>query len=369
MNILIFFVILIGLIVVHELGHFLIAKLFKVRVDEFGVGYPPRAFTLGRIGETEYTLNWVPFGGFVRIFGESKDDKISEQNKERALSHKSAPIQAAVLVGGVLFNALLAIILFTGTFMMGAPAPVAEEDMHKQDTRLLINSIVPSTPAETSTLKVGDTLIKIEASGESPLSLSPSAVAHFISNHGGEPIEFTYISLGEQSEQVATITPAHGVLKDSLGTPAVGISMSLVSDEQMNFGRAIWHGADATAGSIIMVTNGLWTILKSAFTTGVDWEQVAGPVGIVGIVGDASSIGIIYLLNVVAFISVNLAVINLIPLPALDGGRLVFVFIESIIRRPIPNLFATTLNMLGFGFLIVFMIAVTYHDILRLITG
>lgn len=369
MNTLIFLAVLVGLIVVHELGHFLIAKFFKVRVDEFGVGYPPRAFTLGRIGETEYTLNWLPFGGFVRIFGESNDEDIKEEDKHRALSYKSASVQAAVLFGGVLFNALLAWVLFAGTFMMGAPAPVAEEDINKYETRLLVGAIVPSTPAETSDLKAGDTILKVSSGEDVTMSLSPSAVAHFIQEHGGSPIEFTYMRLGETDLHTTEITPAHGVLKASPGTPAVGISMNLVSDEAMTFGRALWHGGDATLGSLIMVTEGLWAITKSAFTTGVDWNQVAGPVGIVGIVGDASAIGMIYLLNIVAFISINLAVINLIPLPALDGGRLLFVAIEAVTRRPIHKAFATGLNIIGFGLLIVFMIAVTYHDILRLITN
>lgn len=369
MNILLFLAVLVGLIVVHELGHFLIAKLFKVRVDEFGIGYPPRAFTLGKIGETEYTLNWLPFGGFVRIFGESHDDAIKKEEKKRALAYKSAPVQAAVLVGGVLFNALFAWLLFTGTFMMGAPAPVAEADANKYEIRLMVGSIIPSTPAEVSDLKAGDTLLGVAAGDQMPLSLTPSGVAHFIQEHGGEPIEFTYMHLGETEIRVATVTPAHGVLKDSPGAPAVGIAMNLVNDEPMTFGRALAHGADATLGSLILVSEGLWAILKSAFTTGVDWEQIAGPVGIVGIVGDASAIGLIYLLNIVAFISINLAVINLIPLPALDGGRLLFVFVEAVVRRPIPKFFATGLNLVGFGLLIVFMLAVTYHDVLRLVTN
>ncbi len=369
MNILLFFAVLVGLIVVHELGHFLVAKFFKVRVDEFGIGYPPRAFTLGKIGETEYTINWLPFGGFVRIFGESADGEISESERKRALVYRSPFVQSAVLIGGVLFNALFAWILFTGTFMMGAPAPVAEEDIAKYDTRLIISSVFPATPAENSTLKAGDTILGVSVGEDTPASLTPSAVAYFIQERGGESIEFTYTSLGATDMQVATITPAHGILKDSPGTPAIGIAMNLVSDEKMTLGRAVWHGADATIGSLIMVTEGLWTIFKSAFTSGVDWNQVAGPVGIVGIVGDASAIGLIYLLNIVAFISVNLAIINLIPLPALDGGRLLFVILEAITRRKIPNVFATGLNILGFTLLIVFMLAVTYHDILRLITN
>lgn len=369
MNILLFLAVLVVLIVVHELGHFLVAKFFKVRVDEFGIGYPPRAFTLGKIGETEYTLNWLPFGGFVRIFGESQDSKIKEEEKKRALTHRNALVQSAVLLGGVVFNALFAWVLFTGTFMMGAPAPVAESDANKYETRLIIGSVIPSTPAEKIDLKAGDQILQVTSEEEKQPTLTPSGVARFIQERGGKTIEFKYIRLGESEIRTATVTPAHGVLKDTPSTPAIGIAMNLVSDESMTLGRAMWHGADATLGSLILVANGLWEITKSAFTGGINWGQVAGPVGIVSIVGDASAIGLIYLLNIVAFISINLAVINLIPLPALDGGRLLFVIIEAITRRKIPNIFATGLNIVGFGLLIVFMLAVTYHDILRLITN
>ncbi len=372
MNILIFIAVLIVLIVVHELGHFLIAKLFKVRVDEFGVGYPPRAFTIGRIGETEYTINWIPFGGFVRIFGETKDDSISDAEKKRALVYKNPFVQIAVLAGGVLFNMIFAWILFSATFMLGAPASVAESQYGVQPTRLLISSIIPSTPASMSDLKAGDEIHLLESNSKTHkdkiTKITPSAVAEFIKRHKGEELLFTVTHLGSTTKAIVPITPVQGILKDSPGTPAVGIAMNLVTDEPMGFLSALKYGADATLGSFVMVYNGLVKLFSSAFMGNVDWKQVAGPVGIVGIVGQASSIGMIYLLNVVAFISVNLALVNLIPIPALDGGRILFVLIEAIIRRPLPGFITTTLNVAGFGALILFMLFITYHDILKLLS-
>ena len=371
MNILLFFAVLVVLIVVHELGHFLIAKLFKVRVDEFGVGYPPRAFTLGRIGETEYTLNWVPFGGFVRIFGESKDNEISAKDKKRALAYKNPFIQIAVLSGGVLFNAIFAWILFTSTFMLGAPAPVNADSIGDANTRLMISSVIDATPAAATDLKSGDTIVSVSASGgeDKPTSLSPAGVAEFIQSHGGGAIAFEVKHLASTTTETISVTPAHGVLSANPGTPAVGVAMNLISDEPMTFWRAVTTGLDATLGSFITVSKGLWTIVVSIFNGGINWNQVAGPVGIVGIVGGASAIGIVYLLNIIAFISINLSVINLLPLPALDGGRILFVIIETIIRRPLHAGVATWINIAGFGLLILFMLLVTYHDILKLITG
>ncbi|MDP2650077.1 MAG: site-2 protease family protein, partial [bacterium] len=139
MSFVLFIAVLVILIVVHELGHFLVAKLFKVRVDEFGIGYPPRAFNLGRIGETLYTLNWLPFGGFVKIFGEQKDTKMSRDDRSRALVYKPKSVQAAVLIAGVLFNILFAWFLFTSAPMLGSPTAIDEATAEGRNTQLVIS--------------------------------------------------------------------------------------------------------------------------------------------------------------------------------------------------------------------------------------
>lgn len=365
MSVVFFLVILVALVVVHELGHFLFAKLFKIKVEEFGVGYPPKALTLGKIGETVYTLNWLPFGGFVRILGESNDAKISPKDKNRALINKHPLAQIAVLFGGVLFNFLFAWVLFSASFMLGAPTPA--DPTQNEQGKLIISQILPNSPADESGLKVGDQILNLEAQdGKQIKKTTPTAVSEFIQQHVGEEIVFTVLHMGEQSTSTVVLTPAQGILTQSPSKPAVGIAMNYIVEKPLGLFKSVYYGTIASFEALGQVTKGLFTLFKNAFTEGINWNQVAGPVGIVGVVSDASSIGFIYLLHVIAFISINLVVINLIPLPALDGGRIVMVATEWVIRRKIPTFIVTGLNLIGFSLLILFMVFVTYHDILKM---
>lgn len=369
MSVVLFIAVLVVLIVVHELGHFLVAKLFGIRVDEFGIGYPPRAFTIGKRGDTTYTINWLPFGGFVRIFGERHDIKYSEQDKGRAFVHKPRIVQAAVLAAGVLCNVVFAWFLFTATLMMGAPTAIEEADAVGVDTRLIVSSIVAGSPADAAGIVAGDEIVAVSSDEEALGSLTPSETAKFIQDRPGEDIVISYIRDSEaRIVEDVQITPAHGVLGDSPGTPAVGIAMALVADQSLPLLTALGQGFIGTVRAIEVVTVGLVGFFASAATGTADWAQVAGPIGIAGLVGDASSVGLVYLLYFTAFISVNLAIINLIPLPALDGGRLLFVAIEAVRGKPISEKIATAFNLVGFTLIITLMIVVTYHDIARLLS-
>ncbi len=366
MSLALFIGVLVLLIVVHECGHFLVAKLFGIRVDEFGVGYPPRAFTLGKRGATTYTINWLPFGGFVRIFGERNDDEYSPEEAQVAFVKKSRWIQSLVLVAGVVFNVLFAWLLFSATLMIGAPASIEEADAEGVDTQLVISSVMVNTPANAVGLMAGDEIVGVVSHDDSVTNLVPTETSEFIKAHAGDEIVVTYLRDKEEKEVI--VTPAHGVLEGSPGTPAVGIAMTLVAERSLPVIPAISQGFTQTIYSLKSVTVGLGVFFGSIATGTADWAQVAGPVGIAGLVGDASSVSFVYLLYFTAFISINLAVINLIPLPALDGGRLLFIAIEGITRRPIHEGTATVLNVIGFSLLIVLMIVVTYHDIARLIS-
>ncbi|MBI4065777.1 site-2 protease family protein [Candidatus Kaiserbacteria bacterium] len=263
MSILIFIAVIVVLIVAHEFGHFIAAKMAGMRVDEFGLGYPPRALVIGKIGETEYTLNWLPFGGFVKIYGE--DASLDKLGMPNSFSSKTRLAQALVLVAGVAMNLILAWIIFSGLLM---------------------------TP-------------------------------HWVGND---------------------------VMTN--GLPLV---------------PALVKGAQVTVNATTAIATGLGHFFYGIFTFSADLSQVAGPVGIAQIVGDASLQGWSSLLSLTAIISINLALINLIPVPALDGGRLLFVIIESIIRRSIKPTIARAINGIGFAFLILLMLVVTAHDIFRIV--
>ncbi len=348
--------ILILLIVVHEFGHFVAAKIFGVRVDEFGVGYPPRALLLGKIGETEYTVNWIPFGGFVKLFGEE------EEHGARSFADAPRWKQAIILVAGVFMNALAALVLFTGAYSIGILHQVPEPG---PDIRLMVSDVVPGSPASAAGLAVGDYVVALkDAKGVVLGELTPQSVSDFVSDRGGKDLTLIYVHA--DATTTATLTPAHAVIDGEAGRPAIGLGLALVTTESLPLGKSFsmaWHRTTAT---FAIVWDGLSTIVKDTLRGEPDLRQVVGPVGLVGAVGQASTAGWGYVLSLAAFISVNLTIINLIPIPALDGGRLFIVGIESVLRRSAPRLAVQTLNALGIGLVIILMVVVTYQDIARL---
>ncbi len=372
MSILLFLGVLIVLIVVHELGHFLAAKMFNIKIEEFGVGYPPRALKLGKIGETVYTLNWIPFGGFVKIFGESLGEDVPEELRKRALVTQKRWKQAVVFAAGVVFNVIFAWILFSASYMMGSPIVVDEKlvDRSSGEIVLAISGVLPSSPAYVAGLEPGDTITALSSSDNEIKNPLPSDVSKFISENAGQEVQVFYQRGSGDNITVGSveIIPSHGVLSDKKGTPAIGIQMVLISNERQSVWRSIILGADKTYRATIAIAVGTAKFLKSAVTGNADWQAVAGPIGIVNLVGDASSLGLIHLINFTAMISINLAIINMIPIPALDGGRLLFVAIESITRRKINSSVAGVLNMIGFGSIILLMLVITYNDIIRIFT-
>ncbi len=351
--------ILVFLIVVHELGHFFAAKIFRVKVEEFGVGYPPRALSLGKIGETEYTLNWIPFGGFVRLMGED-DNKVHGRG-----SFADAPRwkQAVILVAGVAMNALIAWVLFTGAYAVGILHPV---DSYVPGARLIVTDVVPGSPADAAGLKLGDDFISItDPRGESLTEPTPTTVLEFVSARAGQELTVEYAHLGATSS--AILRPAHAVVPGESGRPAVGVGLALVTTESVPLGEAMIEGYYQTKGIFILSWQGLWEIVRGFAHGGPNLQNVTGPVGLVSYVAEASHTGFGYVLSLAAFISVNLAVINLIPIPALDGGKLVVVSVEMVMRRNAPKLFIQLLNTIGVALIIMLMIAVTWQDIARLL--
>lgn len=361
MTVLLVIIILVVLIVVHEIGHFIVAKLMGVRVEEFGLGYPPRAFTIGKWGETVYTLNWLPFGGFVRLYGE---DEKHIAHHERKRSMVGAPLwsQALILVAGVAMNALAAWLLFSGAYMAGLPAAVSEET---PDALVVVSAVVPNSPAAEAGILPGDQIVDVYTNRAAVDPLYPSEIVSFVQERGGTEITVEYMRQGTTT--AVTVIPAHAVLEDLSGQPALGIALTSVAEQSLNPVAALGAGFTQTFSAFKHVSIGLFALVKDALTGGADLSQVVGPVGLVSVVGTAAGYGVGQILSIAAFVSVNLAIINLLPIPALDGGRLVFVGLEAVMRRPPKALVVQTLNFLGFALIIVLMIAVTWNDIARLI--
>ncbi|MBP6883831.1 MAG: site-2 protease family protein [Candidatus Pacebacteria bacterium] len=370
MNIIIFIVILLVLVIVHEFGHFYSAKKFGIRVDEFGFGFPPKLFGIKK-GETEYTFNALPFGGFVKIFGENPDDENTNgPDKERSFVHKAKWKQAVVLFAGVFANFMLAWLLFSFGFMSGLPTSVGSEAKGHtlSDVHLVVVSVLADSPAEKAGLSSGDKIVSLryvdskKVEIKEGVDVTPESLKSFVLAHGGHEIEIGYLR-GKNSEiEVAQITPM-----DRDGQPSIGISMDQIGTSKLPLFGALVEGMKLNWSVAQGTVVGLYTLIKQGIQGTGSFASVTGPVGMVSIVGEAYRFGFAYLLSFAGLISMNLAIINLLPLPALDGGRLFFLLIEKIKGSRMNPKVVNTANLMGFAALIILMILVTYHDIAKLL--
>ncbi len=398
MSIIIFILILGALVFVHEFGHFLVAKAFGVRVDEFALGFPPRLFAWKPKGsETTYALNLLPLGGYVKIFGENPDEaSLKGPEKKRSLANKPKYAQLLVLIAGIVANILFAWLLISGGFMVGLPVSVSDSYADAvRDAETVVREVVPGSPAAAAGFLPGDVLVYLEATPEVPgnvvgidgrtpkeilrgSGVTPTSVRRLIGFHPDESISVLVKRLGKT--QTATgnafleVTPrvsmkadaGTGAVLDDAPRATIGIVMDEIGTLKLPWHRALWEGIFFTKNIVVMTAEQIVQFLGQVFAGQANMDQVSGPVGIAGQVGEARDLGFAYLLSFTAFISVNLALLNLVPFPALDGGRMLFVCIEAVIRRPIKPIIANWLNGLGFLLLILLMIVVAYHDIVKL---
>ena len=376
MSVIIFIIILLVLVLVHEFGHFWTAKKFGVRVDEFGFGFPPKLFSWKR-GETEYSFNLLPIGGFVKIFGENPDDENTNgPDRERSFVHKAKWKQAIVLFAGVFMNFMLAWLLFSIGLMSGFPTAVdsSTQKYELEDVNLVVMSVAPESPAEVAGLKPGDAIITVSSLSdeigeetENLIEINPESLREFVVARPDKTIEIGYVRGKNNSNSdidFVNLKPVPSVVD---GKPMIGISMNEIGIAKLPILEAFWKGFTLTLTMTKDTAVGLYTLILEGIKGQGSMAAVTGPVGMVGIVGDAYDYGFAYLISFAAIISVNLAIINLLPFPALDGGRLFFLLIEKIKGSRINPKVANTMNLVGFAILILLMIAVTYNDITRLV--
>lgn len=366
MTIVIFILVLVALIVVHEFGHFLVAKWSGMRVDEFGLGYPPKAWGK-KIGETEYTLNWLPFGGFVKIFGE--DPLPGDEYTPRSFGSKPKVLQALVLVAGIAMNLLFAYLLITATLAMGTTRALTDEEAARApDAVLAVSSVLSGSPAEEAGLKPGDFILGAASDARTFEGADAHTFTAFVAEDAfiGESLTLEVRAQDGTSRDVS-VRPETGVIASDPGRPALGIGLTAVGTIATPWWQAPVDGAVLTWELTKQTAIALIAFFGSIFTLSADLSQVAGPVGIAGAVGDASDNGLASLMTITALISINLALINLLPIPALDGGRLLFVIIEAITRKPIQPSFANAVNGIGFVLLIGLMLVITASDIFKIV--
>ncbi len=362
MTILLFIIILAALIFVHELGHFIVAKLSGMKVSEFALGFPPRIFSY-TYGETKYSLNLIPFGGYVKILGEDGTSaETTPEDAARSFEKRPRILQAAVLVAGITMNLLFAWLLISLGFMVGLPTSSGNAASGVlSNERITVVGVLPGSPAGKAGLVEGDAIVGLSSGSDALIPKDVPAVQAFIAAHGANEIDFRIQRGNEVSDSL--VKPELGVVGKSY---AVGIAMDVVGTLKLPFFSALWQGASLTVSLIKETAVGLYTFIAQAVTFRADLSQVTGPIGIVSAVGSASRLGFAYLISFAAFISINLAVLNLVPFPALDGGRLLFVAIEAVRRKPMKAQTANAWNAVGFSLLILLMIVVTVHDLFKI---
>lgn len=354
----IFTIVLSILIFVHELGHFLVAKRSGMKVEEFGFGFPPRIWGIKK-GGTIYSVNWIPFGGFVKILGEDGE----AGNNPQSFSAAKAWVRSMVLVAGVAMNVLLAVVLLSILNATGLRVDLSEPGLAEraQDIKVQIAQVNPSSPAQNAGLNVLDEIIWAGFEGVGTEIKEVSDIQNFINNHKGQEINLK-IRRGLDVSAV-NLTPR---INPPAGEGALGIYLAKTGLVKYPWYQAIGKGLENTYYGIEGVLVGYGSMLKKVFSGYGVGVELTGPIGIAVITGQAAKLGLSYLAQLTALLSINLAVLNIVPFPALDGGRLLFVIIEKIKGSPVPRRIESIINATGFALLIMLMFYVTTKDIIKL---
>jgi regulator of sigma E protease len=359
MSILIFLAIIIVLVVAHEFGHFIVAKKLGIWVQEFAFVFPPRLWSKKK-GETTYAINALPFGGYVKLYGEQPDAPVEESMKHRSFSHSPKWKQVLVLVAGVCMNLIVAIVLFSIASMTGMQASSKMSfGGQVQNAKLVVTEVITNSPAEKAGMKTGDTIISVTNDSSRISADSPKTVQNLVALNNDKPLTFTVTRAGV--EKTIKVVP---VAKNG-DTPKIGIGLDMIGTLHLKPYQAVMAGTVATYYTTIETVQGLGQLIGKLFTGGGALDNVTGPVGLVKATKSAASFGLVYLLTFTAMISVNLAVINLVPIPALDGGKILIIAIEKLIRRPIAPKVQMILQLVGVGLLLLLMIVVTIKDFIK----
>ena len=350
------FIIILGfLVLVHEAGHFALARLFGIGVEEFGLGFPPKLVSRKK-GETVYSLNAIPLGGFVKIKGEDAETA----NDPDSFGAKPVWQRGLVIVAGVSMNVVAGWLLLVILFMTGAPtesgAAVEQQYVHNQ--RLVVVEVLPGSPAESAGLAVGDAIV----SADNVPFTSIDAFQKFVDERTGSPFELAYERGQARFAAVleSAILPEAGVDRG-----VIGVGLSEVGIVRLPVHKAIVAGAIATGNYLDRIARAFGAIFQGLLQGRGPGDGLGGPLAIAVATDDAIELGLPHAIIFTAILSFNLAIINILPFPALDGGRLIFLAAEAIRRKPSRAEVEAWFHRVGFALLILLAAVITYRDIGR----
>lgn len=367
-TIIIFLLILSLLVFVHEFGHFFTARKFGVKADEFGIGFPPRAIGFYKdsqhrwrklIGnkeldslegdkkpvDTVYSLNWLPLGGFVKIKGQ---DGESPQDQD-SFGSKKIWKRAVILVAGVFMNVVLAFILFSACYIIGAPQSVTSGG------KIQITEVSKNSPAAGAGVLSGDVISSVDGiSFENVPDLQ-----EYIALKGGQEISLELI----RQDKILSLLVTPEVRDDRA---LIGIGLDQIDFVSYPFFQAIWEGLKHTAILFWFIIIAFFKLIYNLVIGAGVGDAVGGPIRIAQMTGEVARFGLVNLFNFTALLSLNLAVINLLPLPALDGGRILFLIIEKIKGKPVKRETEALVHNIGFMLLMALIVLITYKDIARM---
>lgn len=372
------FILILGLLIfVHELGHFVMARRNGIAAHEFGFGFPPRLVGVYR-GETTgrwkvvfggrhvaargtiYSLNWIPLGGFVRIKGEDGTD-----NDPDSFATKSAWTRIKVLGAGVVMNFVLAWVLISVGFMIGIPQTldtVLSTRAQATDAHVQVLAVEADSPAQRMGIGMGDLILMVcGASTQSCENIATvEDLQRTVTAHATEEIMIT-VQRGEASHTLRGTPRIDPQTQDG----RIGVQIEEVALVRYPWYEAFWWGIGATYTMIKNILIAFGMMIVNLITGAGVSADLAGPVGIAYLTKQVTDLGISYLLQFAALLSINLGIINAVPFPALDGGRMLFVLIEKIKGSPVSRRVEAIAHSLGFSLLILLMIVVTFRDLLR----
>jgi regulator of sigma E protease len=343
----VFFIILSILVLIHELGHFTVAKIIGVRVDEFGFGLPPRIIGK-KIRGIIYSLNWLPIGGFVRLAGEDESEDSHKHIKHRKeyFFARSKKERAAILLAGVAMNFLLAVGITTYLLTQGVAEPTG---------KVHIERVVSGSPAEHAGLKEKDIIVGYK---------TPAELITYVKLHAGQLVTFSVLR-GTQITPISLI-PRKEYPK---GEGPTGIVISDLEIKKYSLSQAPFTAIKINLERGWAMLAGIGSLIGKIVTLKPVGGDVAGPIGIAQVTGAAVKFGWKAVLEFMSILSLNLAVLNVLPIPALDGGRLAFVFLEKILGKKVKPAFEQSTHQIGMIILFILIILISVNDVMRLARG